>query len=183
MQTPTSLCYFSILRSILLHRRSEKCVGEGSKYAQWIGLYLSFYSDWLLSPFVHGRHQNMRTSKHTFGYGLTLLSWGALENHYNPIYENQYCHFYLHTPTKVALVYWWSNETGCIIIEKLAGGSASLRYSEGDPPIYNLLIFPDMFGHMEHLIELLYTRRLTVYSLQVLYLQRGISLENVDRRL
>jgi len=41
---------------------SEKCVAEGSKYAYWIGLYLSFHLSWVLGPFVHGKLQNLKTS-------------------------------------------------------------------------------------------------------------------------
>ena len=43
-------------------RRSEKHVIEGSKYAHWIGLYLSLHLNWVLGPFVHGRLQNLQTS-------------------------------------------------------------------------------------------------------------------------
>jgi len=45
-----------------VRRRSEKYVIEGSKYAHWIGLYLSFHLNWVLGPFVHGRLQNLQTS-------------------------------------------------------------------------------------------------------------------------
>jgi len=55
----------------MLRQRSEKCVAEGSKYAHWIGLYLSFYLSWLLGPFAHGRLQNLKTSEDTFGHGTT----------------------------------------------------------------------------------------------------------------
>jgi len=43
--------------------RSEKYVAEGSKYAHWIGLYLSFHLNRVLGPFVHGRLQNLQTSE------------------------------------------------------------------------------------------------------------------------
>ena len=45
-------------------RRSEKCIAEGSDYAHWIGLYLSFRLSWVLGPFLHGRLQNMKTNGH-----------------------------------------------------------------------------------------------------------------------
>ena len=38
-----------------MRRWSDKCVAEGSRYAHWIGLYLSFHLNWVLGPFVHGR--------------------------------------------------------------------------------------------------------------------------------
>jgi len=58
----------SVLISYLVHRRSEKYVIKGSKYAHWIGLYLSFHLDWVLGPFVHGRLQNLQTSEVTFAH-------------------------------------------------------------------------------------------------------------------
>ena len=36
---------------------SEKYVTEGSKCAQWIGLYLNFHLNWVVDPFVHGKLQ------------------------------------------------------------------------------------------------------------------------------
>ena len=36
-----------------MHRRAEKCIAEGSKYAHWIGLYLSFHLNWVFGPFAH----------------------------------------------------------------------------------------------------------------------------------
>jgi len=39
-----------------------KYVVESSKYAHWIGLYLSFHLNWVLGPFVHDRLQNLQTS-------------------------------------------------------------------------------------------------------------------------
>jgi len=65
MQTPTA--------PLLLRRRSEKCVAEGSKYAHLIGLYLSFHRSWVLGPFIHGRLQNLKTSGDTFGHDITPL--------------------------------------------------------------------------------------------------------------
>ena len=56
-----------------MRRRSEKYVIEGSKYAHWIGLYLSFHLNWVLGPFVHGRLQNPQTSKVTFAHVITPL--------------------------------------------------------------------------------------------------------------
>jgi len=53
--------------------RSEKCVDAGSKYAYWIGLYLSFHLIWVLGPFVHGRLQNLQTSEVTFAHVITPL--------------------------------------------------------------------------------------------------------------
>jgi len=49
-----------------VRRRSEKCVAEGSKYAHYIGLYLSFHLNWVLGPFVRVRFQNLQTSEVTF---------------------------------------------------------------------------------------------------------------------
>jgi len=57
-------------------RRSEKYVIEGSKYAHWIGLYLSFHLNWVLGPFVHGRLQNLPTSEVTFAHVITPLKSG-----------------------------------------------------------------------------------------------------------
>ena len=48
-----------------MRRQSEKYVGESSKYAHCIGLYLSFHLSWDLSSFVHGRLQNLQTSEVT----------------------------------------------------------------------------------------------------------------------
>ena len=56
-----------------MHQRSEKNVVKGSKYAHWIGLYLSFHLNWVLGPFVHGRLQNLQTSEITFAHVITLL--------------------------------------------------------------------------------------------------------------
>jgi len=61
-----------------VRRRSEKYVDRGSKYAHWIGLYLSFHSNWVLSPFVHGRLQNLQTSEVTFAHVITPLTMGRL---------------------------------------------------------------------------------------------------------
>ena len=52
---------------------SEKYVIEGSKYAHWIGLYLSFQLNWVLGPFVYGRLQNLQTSEVTFAHDITSL--------------------------------------------------------------------------------------------------------------
>jgi len=41
---------------------------RGSRYAQRIGLYLSFHLTWVLGPFVHVRLQNLQTSEYTFGH-------------------------------------------------------------------------------------------------------------------
>jgi len=62
----------SVLNSYLLHRWSEKRSAEGSKYAHWIGLYLSFHLSWVLGPFVHGRLQNLKTSEDIFGHDIAL---------------------------------------------------------------------------------------------------------------
>ena len=56
-----------------MRRRSEKHIIEGSKYAHWIGLYLSFLLNWVLGPFVHGRVQNLQTSEVTFAHVITPL--------------------------------------------------------------------------------------------------------------
>ena len=57
-----------------MHRRSEKYVTEGSKHVHWIWLYLSFYLNWILGPFVHGRLQNLQTSEVTFAHVITPLT-------------------------------------------------------------------------------------------------------------
>jgi len=57
-----------------LRRRSEKCVIEGSKYAHWIGLYLSFHLSWVLGQIVHGRLHNINTIEDTFGHDITPSS-------------------------------------------------------------------------------------------------------------
>ena len=54
-----------------MRRWSEECVVEGSKYAHWIGLYLSFHLSWVLGPFVDGRLQNLQTSEVTFAHVIT----------------------------------------------------------------------------------------------------------------
>jgi len=56
-----------------LSRGQFCCVAEGSKYAHWIGLYLSFYLSLVLGPFVHGRLQNLKTSEDTFDHDITSL--------------------------------------------------------------------------------------------------------------
>jgi len=57
-----------------VHRRSERNIIEGSKYAHWIGLYLSFLLNWVLGPFVHVRLQNLQTSEVTFAHVITPLT-------------------------------------------------------------------------------------------------------------
>jgi len=56
-----------------VRRQSEKYVIEGSKYAHWIGLYLSFHLNWVLGPFVYGRLQYLQTSEVTFAHVITPL--------------------------------------------------------------------------------------------------------------
>jgi len=58
-----------------VRRRSEKYIGEGSKYAHWIGLYLSFHLDWVLGPFVHSRLQNLQPSEVTNARVITSLNF------------------------------------------------------------------------------------------------------------
>ena len=57
-----------------MRQQSEKYVGEGSEYAHWIGLDLSFYLNWVLGPVVHGRLQNLQTSEDTFAHVITPLN-------------------------------------------------------------------------------------------------------------
>ena len=57
-----------------MRRWSEKCVAECSKFAHWVGLYLSFHLNWVLGPFVRGRLQNLQTSEVTFAHVITPLS-------------------------------------------------------------------------------------------------------------
>jgi len=78
MQAPT-VVLISITRPVLLHRQSEKCIAKGSKYAHWIGLYLSFHLSWLSDPFVHGRLQNLKTNEDTFAHDITLLRDSIME--------------------------------------------------------------------------------------------------------
>ena len=56
-----------------MRRRFEKHIIKGSKYAHWIGLYLSFHLNWVLGPFVHGRVQNLQTTEVTFARVKTPL--------------------------------------------------------------------------------------------------------------
>ena len=63
-----------------MSRRSEKYVAEGSKYAHWIGLYLSFHLNWVLGPFVYGRFQNLQTSEVTFAHVITPLTMHVLKH-------------------------------------------------------------------------------------------------------
>jgi len=58
---------------------------EGSKYAHWIGLYLSFHLSWVFGPFVRGRLQNLQTSEDTFGHDNSfkhlLPQWSSFSQH------------------------------------------------------------------------------------------------------
>jgi len=54
-----------------VRRWSEKYIAEGSKYAHWIGRYLSFHLSWVLGPFVHGGLQNLQKSEVTFAHVIT----------------------------------------------------------------------------------------------------------------
>jgi len=63
MQTPTAL--------LVSYLEANFVASTGSKYAHWIGLYLSFHLSWVLGPFVHGRL--LKTSKDTFGHDITPL--------------------------------------------------------------------------------------------------------------
>jgi len=65
--------FISYLEANCGGRRSEKYVVKGSKYAHWIGLYLSFHSNWVLGPFVHGRLQDLQTSEVFFAHVITPL--------------------------------------------------------------------------------------------------------------
>jgi len=56
-----------------MRQRSEKYIIEGSKYAHWIGLYLSFYLNWALDPNAHDRLQNLQTSEVIFAHVITPL--------------------------------------------------------------------------------------------------------------
>jgi len=72
-------------------RQSEKYVIEGSSYAHWIGLYLSFHLNWVLGPFVHGRLQNLQTSEVTFAHAITPLIFTYLNTKcFNTPYKMQY---------------------------------------------------------------------------------------------
>jgi len=76
---PRPLCVNS------LSQNQFYCVGEGSKYAHWIGLYLSLHLSWVLGPFVHGRFQSLKTGEDTFGHGLTRLNRYLLQFWYMSI--------------------------------------------------------------------------------------------------
>ena len=68
-----------------MHRQSEKYVVKGSKYAHWIGLYLSSHLNWVLGPFAHDRLQNLQTSEVTFAHVITPLKYTfALWLHVSP---------------------------------------------------------------------------------------------------
>jgi len=54
-----------------VRQQSEKYIAEGSKYANWIVLYLSIHLNWVLGPFVHGRVQNLQTSEVTLAHVIT----------------------------------------------------------------------------------------------------------------
>ena len=56
-----------------MHRWCKKYIIEGSKYAHWIRLYLSFHLNWVLDPLVYGRLQNLQTSEGTFAHVITPL--------------------------------------------------------------------------------------------------------------
>ena len=58
---------------IQVHRRFEKYIVRGFKYAHWIGLYVSFHLNWVLDPFVHGKLENLQTSEVTFARVITPL--------------------------------------------------------------------------------------------------------------
>jgi len=78
--------------NFLLSRRYEKCITEGSKCAQWIGLYPSFHLSWVLGPFVQGRLQNLPTTEDTSGHGLTLQT-GRMEGQIVRLILNPYLGF------------------------------------------------------------------------------------------
>jgi len=61
MQTPTALL-ISYLEA------------NSGAYAHWIGLYLSFHLNWVLSPFVRDRLQILQTSEVTFAHVITPLT-------------------------------------------------------------------------------------------------------------
>ena len=61
---PKNQCEHQQLCVNFLSRGQFCCIDglkEGSKYAHWIGLYLSFHLSWVLGPFVYGRLQNLKT--------------------------------------------------------------------------------------------------------------------------
>ena len=65
-----------------MRRLSEKYTAECSKYAHWIGLYLSFYLNWILGPFVRGRLQNLQTTEVTFDHVIAPLTVALSEEKY-----------------------------------------------------------------------------------------------------
>ena len=72
-----------------MRRRSEEYVVKSSKYAHWIGLYLSFYLNGVLGPFVHGRLQILQTSEVTSAHVITpVRKPGIAEDtqHYTPLH-------------------------------------------------------------------------------------------------
>jgi len=58
-----------------MRRQSKKCIIEGSKYANWKGLYLRFHLNGVLAPFIHGRLQNLQTSEVTFAHVISPLKF------------------------------------------------------------------------------------------------------------
>ena len=79
-----------------------KYVIEGSKYTHWIGLYLSFYLNWVLGPFVDGRLQNLETGEITFADVITPLTLSGFQEwvpathtgdiYRNPVWMKPACH-------------------------------------------------------------------------------------------
>ena len=57
-----------------MRQRFENYVFEGSEYAHWTGLYISFHLNWVLGPFVHGRLQILQTSEVTFAHVIAPLT-------------------------------------------------------------------------------------------------------------
>ena len=69
-----------------MRQQSKKYVAEGSKYAHWIGLYLSFHLNWVLDPFFHGRLQNLQTSEVTSAHVIIPLTrLYTLVSHWMPV--------------------------------------------------------------------------------------------------
>ena len=93
-----------------LEASSVASSAEGSKYAHWIGLYLSFHLSKLLGPFVLGRLQNLRASGE-FGRVLTT------KKRYNEFLWEYIGLFTVHL--NFSLVVWYL----CVTVSRINGYS------------------------------------------------------------
>jgi len=102
-----------------VRRQLKKYVAEGSKYAHWIGLYLSFHLNWVLGPFVHCRLQNLQTSEVTFAHVITL-----------PILRSILSSTWCYKGVKITRLLNFSNKIPfCFYLGHLGCSNSSDRYS------------------------------------------------------